>query len=95
MEDKSNYVKNKEKEEESTLLLAYKAYEGGNNSWYLDTGASNHMCGDKSIFTELEVLNGHVTFGDSSKVEVKGRGKVLIQMKNGQHQYISNVYYVL
>ena len=52
------------------------------------------MCGDKSIFTELEVLNGHVTFGDASKVEVKGRGKVLIQMKNGQHQYISNVYYV-
>ena len=52
------------------------------------------MCGDKSIFTELEVLNGHVTFGDASKVEVKGRGKVLIQTKNGQHQYISNVYYV-
>ena len=94
MEEKSNYVENKEKEEESTLLLAFKAYEGGHNSWYLDTGVSYHICRDKSIFVEVEDLNGHVTFGDALKVEVKGRGKVLIQMKNGQHQYISNVYYV-
>ena len=36
-----------------------------------------------SIFIELEELNGHVTFADASKVDVKGRGKVLIQMKNG------------
>ena len=37
VEEKSNYVENKEKEEESTLLLAYKADEGGHNSWYLET----------------------------------------------------------
>ncbi|GAU10148.1 hypothetical protein TSUD_420080, partial [Trifolium subterraneum] len=33
-------------------------------------------------------------FGDESKVAVKGKGNVLIRLKNGDHQFISNVYYV-
>ena len=36
--------------------------------WYLDTGASNHMCGHKHLFTEMRVIeDGHVSFGDASK----------------------------
>ena len=35
-----------------------------------------------------------VTFGDSSKIPVKGKGKILIQLKNGNHDFISDVYYV-
>ncbi|GAU35304.1 hypothetical protein TSUD_389290 [Trifolium subterraneum] len=31
---------------------------------------------------------------DESKVAVKGKGNVLIRLKNGDHQFISNVYYV-
>lgn len=52
------------------------------------------MSGDKSIFIELKELNGYVTFGDDSKVQVKDKGKILNLMKNEEHQYISNVYYV-
>ncbi|EON88766.1 hypothetical protein, partial [Plesiomonas shigelloides] len=40
------------------------------------------------------VTNGSVTFGDESKIPVKGKGKILIRLKNGDHQFISNVYYV-
>ena len=53
------------------------------------------MCGDKSSFVELdELTNDHVTFGDLSKILVMERGKILIRLKNGRHQFISNVYYV-
>ena len=78
-----------------TVLLAYKDEDKENRtSWNLDTGASNHICRQKSMFLELdESVNDHVTFGHSSKIPVKGRSKILIRLKNENHQNISNVYY--
>ncbi|CAJ2633694.1 unnamed protein product [Trifolium pratense] len=95
VEEKANYVE-EINQEDGTLLLAHKDNErGGDNQWYLDSGASNHMCGRRSMFVELdESVNGNVAFGDESKVAVKGKGNVLIRLKNGDHQFISNVYYV-
>lgn len=57
--------------------------------------SSNHMCGDRSMFVEInEAIIGNVLFGDDSKIPVKGKGKILICLKNGSHQFIYNVYYV-
>ena len=42
-----------------------------------------------------ESVSENVAFGDESKIEVKGKGNILIYLKNGEHQFISNVYYVL
>ncbi|GKV52942.1 hypothetical protein SLEP1_g59492, partial [Rubroshorea leprosula] len=65
------------------------------NVWYLDTGCSNHMCGDKSAFSDLdESCQDKVKFGDNSIIAVKGRGKVSIRAKDNSIQTISNVLYV-
>ncbi|XP_048615821.1 uncharacterized protein LOC125588496 [Brassica napus] len=95
VEEKSNYVEERRKEEDM-LLMAYKKDEPNEvHKWYLDSGASNHMCGNKSMFVELdESVKTNVALGDESKMEVKGKGNILIRLKNGDHQFISNVYYI-
>lgn len=65
--EKSNYA---EKDEEVSLLMACHVKERTSNyMWYLDIGYSNHMYGDKSVFTGLdESFRDTITFGDDSTI---------------------------
>lgn len=64
-------------------------------SWYLDTGATNHMTGCAAKFDELnETITGRVKFGDGSAVEICGRGTVLLQCLTGEHRVLTDVYYI-
>jgi hypothetical protein len=63
--------------------------------WNLHTGATNHMTGAREVFTELNTnINGTVRFGDGSVVPIKGRGTILFEAKTGEHQRLSEVYYI-
>ncbi|XP_071917233.1 uncharacterized protein [Coffea arabica] len=66
-----------EKEEEvSLLMVCHMSKETQQNMWYLDTGCSNHMCGDKKTFSELdESFRSTVKFGDNSTISVMGKGR--------------------
>ncbi|KAL8145756.1 hypothetical protein AgCh_003778 [Apium graveolens] len=65
------------------------------NLWYLDNGASNHMIGHRSKFSELdEKVTGQVKFGDGSIVHIKGKGSIVLQCKNGEERTLQEVYYI-
>ena len=58
-----------------TALTALKARDSC--LWYLDSGCSKHMTGNKGLFKTLfEGKIGTITFGDGSKSVIRGIGTV-------------------
>lgn len=81
--------------EYETLFLASNVLLEDENRWFLDTGCSNHMCGRKELFSELdESVRSEVTFGNKTKVPIMGKGTISIQLKDGTHNFISDVFFV-
>ncbi|XP_024164226.1 uncharacterized protein LOC112171246 [Rosa chinensis] len=63
----------------ATCLVALTALSSRRaDTWYLDSGCSRHMTGDKNWFSSFydEVISGSVTFGDGKKAKVVGKGIV-------------------
>lgn len=92
--ENSNFAETEEEKEE-ILLMTYTPRSIKADVWYLDTGCSNHMCGQKSFFHLLNE-NHHTTvsFGDSSTVSVRGKGDIHLKTRNGFVETISDVLYV-
>ena len=59
--------------------------------WYLNSGCSRHMTGDRSLFKVFKSKKGgNVTFGDGSKSQIKGKGIITLPRLSD----IANVLYV-
>ena len=97
MEESANLVEKDETKEEGILMMANEGVILDSDMvWYVDTGASNHMCGHKYLFLDIEEIeDGHVSFGDLTKVSIKGRGKICSSQKDGKECTMEDVHYVL
>ncbi|KAG8637927.1 hypothetical protein MANES_15G176964v8 [Manihot esculenta] len=83
-----------EEEEHSVLLLTHTG-DKDKNFWYLNSDASNHMTGNKDLFSSLNESEGStISFGDKTKVLIIGEGDILFKLRNGGYDFISQVYYV-
>jgi hypothetical protein len=55
--------------------------------WYIDSGFSKHMTGDKGKFLSLsESKSGTVTFGNDAPGKIKGKGMVSLSNGKGKAQ---------
>ena len=87
------YIHDKEEDNSETLLLA--CYGDINNVWYLDSGASKHMTGNKYLFSSLEESDrGQVTIGDAKAYKIQGMGEIIFKTNSGAFEKMSEVYYV-
>lgn len=86
-----------EDHEDESSVMFYASRPGSSeewSKWYVDSGCSNHMTGDASIFCEIDTSNkSQVRLGDGNLVEAKGRGTISINTKKGT-KYIQNVLLV-
>jgi hypothetical protein len=63
--------------------------------WYLDSGATNHMCGERSAFSNLDSnIKGTISFGDGSVAKIEGHGTILFAGKDGSHRPLTGVYFI-
>ena len=84
------------KEERVFAEIGERGKQQEHRRWVLDTGATNHMNGAKSAFSELDSeICGMVKFGDGSIVEIEGRDTILFIGKGGKHHKLTDVYFIL
>ena len=65
-------------------LIVLQLKDENKITWLLDIVCSNHMCGRKEMFFELDkTFNSEVKFGNDTIVPVKDKCKISIQLKGG------------
>ena len=83
-------------EEVSDLLLHVS--EGASSDptlWYLDTGATNHMTDCREFFSVLDASTTEfVKFGDNSRIQIKGKGAIEVNQKDGSTLPLCDVLFV-
>lgn len=64
--------------------------------WWIDTGATRHVCSDKEMFNAFEAIdNGEKLFvGNSATSEIKEQWKVVLKMTSRKELTLNNVLYV-
>jgi hypothetical protein len=83
-------------EEEEMLLMSYVEMNEakGEDVWFLDSGCSNHMCGDKNFLCDLnENFRQMVKLGNNSRMTIIGKGNVRLKV-NGLTHVVTEVFLV-
>lgn len=94
MDKEANYAEIDEQEE--LLLMSYIEMNNTKKEevWFLDSGCSNRMCGDKSAFHEKDATFRHVVkLGNDTKMNVIERGNVKLRVYGVTH-VVTGVYYI-
>ena len=86
----SNKVWKKKEDNKCGLVLSFHKQKG---PWYIDSGCSKHVSGDKSKFLSLsENKSGNVTFGNDAPRKIKGKGMVRLSNGKGKSEDVLFVY---
>lgn len=73
-------------EKDDVLLMAFTEDYQKHEAWFLDSGCSNHMSGNKAWFSTFDENFRHsVKLGNNSQLQVMGKGDVSLQLEEGTH----------
>lgn len=79
--------KEKEDKKEEYGIVLYAQHQG--NQWYVDSGFSKHIIGDRTKFLSLnENKSGSVNFCNDASGDIMGKGLVIFRNGRGRSQKI-------
>ncbi|KAG7564246.1 Zinc finger CCHC-type [Arabidopsis suecica] len=66
------------------------------NDWWVDTGATKHVCSDVSMFSTYEQGSAgeKLYMGNASTATIAGKGKVVLKLTSGKELALTNVLHV-
>ncbi|KAK0587805.1 hypothetical protein LWI29_029164 [Acer saccharum] len=90
----------KKKKEENTsnfmaMISEINALED-DTAWWIDSGATRHVCKDRSLFTTYENVDDRniLYMGNSSTATIEGKGNVRIEFTSGKILTLTDVCHV-
>ncbi|XP_045831524.1 uncharacterized protein LOC123922907 [Trifolium pratense] len=95
-DNKAHHARQHDSDSDGFLLMVATNSESDNSKlWYLDTECSNHKIEHRYWLLEFdENFKSKVKFADDNIISVEGKGKVMVQRKNGNHTFVTDVLYV-
>jgi hypothetical protein len=81
---------------ESVLLMASETDDMNSSEWwYMDTGCSNHLTGNKKWLVDFDSgKSTKIRCADDKYLNAEGMGNVRVILNNGKAALIQNVWYV-
>ncbi|CAL1379522.1 unnamed protein product [Linum trigynum] len=69
---------------------------GNLREWWIDSGATRHVCAVKEMFTSYSLAKAEekLFMGNSSTAKVEGYGKIVLKMTSGKVVALNNVLHV-
>ena len=82
------WIKRKDNLNNHECGISLQALNNNIGEWYVDSGLSKHMKGNKSSFVNIEKDKGSVSFGNNNSTKVLGKGTVKLGSKNSMAENV-------
>lgn len=78
------HKKNKEQKKSNAFVVSNSLTEYSQSQWLVDTGASEHMCRDRGLFTSFtDTEHESVIVGNGAAISVLGYGQMAVEVFDG------------
>ncbi|KAJ1443272.1 Retrovirus-related Pol polyprotein from transposon TNT 1-94 [Sesbania bispinosa] len=83
-------------EEQPLMLMMITNSESHNNeTWYIDSGCSNHMTGHRGWLVNFDAMKkSTVRFAGNRVIQAEGAGNVAVRRLDGRQAMITDVLFV-
>ena len=76
------------------VITEVNAVSAANSDFFIDSGATVHICNNKDLFNTYVEEDSEVFMGNQAAVRVFGKGSIVLNFTSGQKLTLINVYHV-